>query len=118
MDFDSGGLYSGGQMLKQFDMPVDKTPLFVGGSGVTLEDHDGKLLLCVYPVATHGSADITLPEGGKPVHIDVSGLPPGTPWVKIDVVDGTGHRIEAQKSKYAFTFIPQSGMSYRIRALR
>ena len=46
---DTGKLYSGGQTLKDFDLPIGKTPLFVGGSGVTLEDRDGKLLLCVYP---------------------------------------------------------------------
>jgi hypothetical protein len=118
MDFDSGKLYNGVQTLKQFDMPVDKTPLFVGGSGVTLEDHDGQLLVCVYPVATRASVKITLPEGGDPVHIDVNGLPAGTPWANVSVLDGEGHRIEARKSRHAFTFSPRPGKSYRIRALQ
>jgi alpha-glucosidase (family GH31 glycosyl hydrolase) len=117
MDFDTGNVYSGGQTLKQFDLPVDKTPLFVGGSGVTLEYREGKLLLCVYPVAIRAAVDITLPEGGQPIHIDVAGPPARTPWTGITVRDSAGHRIEAQRSKFAFTFPPQAGQSYRVHAL-
>jgi hypothetical protein len=117
MDFDTGKLYSGGQTLKDFELPAEKTPMFVGGSGVTLEDHDGKLLLCVYPVATLASADITLPEGGQPIHIDVKGLHAGASWAGISVRDNAGHRVETQKLQHAFTFTPQAGKSYRIQAL-
>jgi len=116
MDFDTGLLLSGGQTLKNFAMPVDKTPLFVGGSGVTLEDRDGQLLLCVYPVATQASADITLPDGGQSIHIEVNGPPAGTPWAAISVQDREGHAIKTQISKHAFTFTPKAGNSYRIHA--
>jgi hypothetical protein len=98
-------------------VPVDKTPLFVGGSGVTVEEREGKLLICVYPVATHAAADFTLPEGGQSIHVDVTGLPAGAQWTGISVRDSAGKRIEAQRSKYAFTFSPQAGKSYSIRAL-
>lgn len=117
MDFDTGKLYAGNQTLKDFAMPFGKTPLFVGGSGVTLEEREGKLLVCVYPVATHASAEITLPDGGAPIHIELSGPPAGTRWTEISVRDGTGKRVETQRSKYAFTFTPQASDTYRIRAL-
>jgi len=117
MDFDTGKLYKGGQTLKDFELPVDKTPLFVGGSGVTVEEREGKLLLCIYPVATHASADITLPEGGPPIHVDVKGLPMGEQWTGISVRDSAGKQIKAGSSKHAFTFVPQPGSSYRVRAL-
>ena len=117
MDFDTGKLYSGGQTLKNFDLPDGKTPLFVGGSGVTLEDRGGKLMLCVYPVATHASVEITLPSGGQPVHVSVDGLAAGTPWSRITVQEVGGPHVEAQKSGSVFEFTPQAGKSYRVHAL-
>lgn len=117
MDFDTGKLYSGGQTLSHFELPPEKTPLFIGGSGVTLEEHEGKVLICIYPVATRASVEITLPEGGQPIHIDISGPPAGTPWARISVLDGSGHRIETHKSKYALTISPQAGSSYLVQAL-
>jgi len=117
MDFDTGRLYQGGQTLKNFEMPVDKTPLFVGGSGLTLEERERKLRVCVYPVAAHASADITLPEGGASIHVDINGLPPGTPWSGISIRNGAGKSIEAEKASHAFTFAPQAGAKYEVRAL-
>jgi alpha-glucosidase (family GH31 glycosyl hydrolase) len=37
MDVDSGKIYPEGQTLKNFALPADKAPLFIGGLGVTLE---------------------------------------------------------------------------------
>jgi alpha-D-xyloside xylohydrolase len=117
MDFDTGKLYPGGQTLEQFALPPGKTPLFVGGSGVTLEDRGGKLVICVYPVAVRGEADLTLPQGGPLVQIHVRGLPVGTPWSGIAVRDSAGRRIAAQRSKYAFVFTPHAGERYSVQAL-
>jgi hypothetical protein len=117
MDFDTGKLYKGGQTLSHFELPPEKTPLFVGGSGVTLEEREGKLLLCIYPVATRAAVEITLPQGGQPVHVEISGPRLGTPWARVSVLDGGGHRVETQKSKHAYTFSPRAGSSYHVQAL-
>lgn len=118
MDFDSGKIYSGSQTLKSFPLPPEKTPLFVGGSGVTLEERSGRLLLCVYPVATHAAVDISLPDGGKPVHVEVAGLPAGSKWAGISVRDSAGHSVAAQQLQHAYVFSPQAGSSYHVQALR
>lgn len=117
MDLDTGKLYHGGQMLKSFPLPVGKNPLFVGGSGVTLEKINGNVVICVYPVATHGSEDFTLPDGGKPVHVEVEGLTAGTLWTDVRVLDATGHETAAQHQGHAFSFVPQPGASYHVRAV-
>jgi lysophospholipase L1-like esterase len=58
LDYDTGKIYTGPQMLKGFALPVGKTPLFVGGKGVlVVQEHlNGPLTAMVYPVASRGSA--------------------------------------------------------------
>jgi alpha-glucosidase (family GH31 glycosyl hydrolase) len=116
MDFDTGKLFQGGQTLKGFELPPGKTPLFVGGSGVTLEDRGGGVLICVYPVATHAAADVTLPSGGDSVHVSVKGLGAGVPWKGVSVLDANGHSVKVNASNRAFTFTPEAGGSYRVTA--
>ncbi len=57
MDYDSGEVFVGPKLLKNFALPVGKTPLFVGGKGVlVLSDLKSKSLSAVvYPVATKDS---------------------------------------------------------------
>jgi alpha-glucosidase (family GH31 glycosyl hydrolase) len=116
MDFDTGKLYRGGETLYNFALPPGKTPLFVGGSGITLEDRKGKLVVCVYPVTAQSEADLTLPEGGSPVRVLVRGLPEGAPWSAISVSDSAGRRIPSQSSGHAFVFVPRAGEHYTVQA--
>lgn len=116
MDFDTGKLYSGGQTLKDFALPAGKTPLFVGGSGVTLEDRGGVVLVCVYPVATHAAVSMTLPDGGAPVHVEVSGATAGIAWASVTVKDAEGRAVAVQRVDHGFTFRPRAGTLYRVRA--
>jgi alpha-glucosidase (family GH31 glycosyl hydrolase) len=59
IDYDTGKVYQGATTLKNFALPIGKTPLFVGGKGVVVEATDGtrddKLVATVYPIATRGS---------------------------------------------------------------
>ncbi len=50
MDYDNGIIYQGSQTLKGFALPVEKTALFVGGTGVVVENVEKKPVLRVYPV--------------------------------------------------------------------
>lgn len=58
IDYDTGEEHIGPKLLKQFPLPVTKTPLFVGGKGVlvTQDLQDRTLRAVVYPIATAGSA--------------------------------------------------------------
>lgn len=117
MDFDTGKLYRGAQILRDFALPVGKTPLFVGGSGITLEERGGKVLVCVYPVSARSAAELTLPQGGPVVHVQMRGLPLGAPWSGIVVRDGRGRPVQSESSGHAFVFAPRAGGRYTVEAL-
>lgn len=117
MDFDTGKRYRGAQMLRKFSLPPGKTPLFVGGSGVTLENRNGKILICIYPVTERASVDLTLPHGDRVAHVDVRGLPSGKPWRGVVVQDGAGKVVKADRSGLSFVFAPREGERYSVRAL-
>lgn len=117
LDFDTGKIYQGKQLLKDFDLPPDKTPLFVGGSGVTLEERSGATAICVYPVATHAIVELHLPDGGEPVHVEVNLADVGDMRASARVQDSEGNEVPAQKDGYAFTFVPKAGKTYRVSVM-
>ncbi|MDD7985248.1 glycoside hydrolase family 31 protein [Lentisphaera marina] len=52
-DYDSGEKFSGPQILKDYPMPVTKTPCFVGGEGIVVlrDQKSDQLKVKVYPMA-------------------------------------------------------------------
>lgn len=58
MDYDTGEVHVGPKLLKDFALPVGKTPLFVGGKGVLVrrELPGRSLQAMVYPIAPQGSS--------------------------------------------------------------
>ena len=45
IDYDNGREYIGPLLLKDFKIPVEKTPLFVGGTGIIIEEIEAQDLL-------------------------------------------------------------------------
>lgn len=119
MDFDSGKIYTGRQTLKGFTLAPGKTPLFIGGSGVTLEDVDGVVHTVIYPLATREvSVDLTLPDSDTAFTVKVHGLPVGRQWRGIRVMDGGDKSIPVATQGFGFSFVPKAGEIYNIQALR
>lgn len=118
MDYDTGTMYKGHQTLKGYALPPGKTPLFIGGSGVTLEEIDGSVKACVYPVALQASVELTLPASETAVKVSVRGLPAGTAWSGITVADHSGHAVPSAACGHGFAFTPVAGESYTVRAGR
>lgn len=116
MDFDTGKIYSGSQTLKDFALPVGKTPVFIGGSGVTLEHIDGADRICIYPVASSSTAKLTLPGSAHVITVKVDGLKQGTSWHSIRVTDAKGKAITSRSEGHGFSFIPVAGATYTVRA--
>lgn len=118
MDFDSGKLYPGNQTLRNFALPPDKTPLFIGGSGVTLEQQQGKLYLCVYPVAKSASATVTLPSSAVPITVNVSGIEAGAQPATLIVKDKAGKTVATTTLGHAIAFEPRPGETYKVTNAR
>lgn len=118
MDYDTGVLYRGKTMLRDFPLPPGKTPLFVGGSGVLLLQKEEGLVVCIFPVAQESEALFNLIEG-SPVHIRVHGLPAGKMWNGVKILDETsGGTVEVRKQQFSFEFRPIAGHHYVVSAVR
>lgn len=118
MDFDSGKIYPGDRLLKGFPLPPEKTPLFVGGSGVVLEDLGDGPQVVIYPVAFTGDVTLTLPESEKPFHVRLQGLAPGLSWSGIRVTDVTrNEQVAVQSAGKGFAFRPIPDHNYRVVAV-
>lgn len=114
MDFETGKLYPGNQTLKDFALPPDKAPLFIGGSGVTLEQSEGKLYLCVYPVTKSATARLTLPASAVPLTVTTSNIEPGAKPSSLTVKDKAGKTVATTILGHAIAFQPKAGESYKV----
>jgi hypothetical protein len=66
IDIETGAVHTGPTTLTDFDMPLDKVPVFVGGKGIHVSriDDASPLQAIVYPIATGGSSyTFTHPDG-------------------------------------------------------
>ena len=77
IDYDTGEKFSGPQMLKDYPMPVTKTPCFVGGNGIVIirDQENGKLRAKVYPLGHSGEYVFNHPDGESKsvIHFSNSG---------------------------------------------
>ena len=117
MDFDTGTIYNGGQILKSFALPPGKTPVFIGGSGVTLENLADSIRVCIYPTSTTGETDLTLPTG-RTLKINLRAPSQGGPWTSMHVTDDQGKPIPVTPIGYSLTFIPGSSSTYTVNLLQ
>jgi alpha-glucosidase (family GH31 glycosyl hydrolase) len=118
LDYDTGKIYTGPKTLKHYQLPVGKTPLFVGGDGVlVLRQLDGDQLHArVYPVAIKDiTYQFTYKDGVKNSKI----INPAQPWKPAEMtvldiainqeVDFTNQTVTGAVE---FTIVP--GHDYRL----
>jgi alpha-glucosidase (family GH31 glycosyl hydrolase) len=110
--YDTGKLYAGPTTLKAFPLPVGKTPLFIGGKGIVVEQRDGKLLAFVYPIANKAALTFNHRNGQQTqITVNVGAWQRG----QAKVTDGAGKAITTSQERGALVFPLEPAQSYVIR---
>lgn len=112
IDYDNGKAYQGPRMLKNFPLPVDKTPLFVGGTGFVVEQEAGKLLGRLYATGFRGETTFYGKDGQTRSRISISYSGAGQPVVRDQT---TGQTLPVSRARHAWTFVFTPGHDYQVR---
>jgi len=112
IDYDTGEAYDGPATLKQHPIPVTRTPLLVGGSGLVVERRAGRLVARLYRVTTRGETMFHHQDGRESrVRFDV------TSWQDPVVVAGaSGTFVPSSNDGPALTFAIEPGVDYVVRS--
>ena len=112
MDYDTGTLYEGSQTLRDFPIPIEKTPLFVGGSGFVVEQENDQLFGRLYPInsESHNSFIHEYGETESKIHVDVNS------WEDLSIIEeSTGKKVDYHHVLHAYQFAIEPGENYQIR---
>jgi alpha-glucosidase (family GH31 glycosyl hydrolase) len=112
IDYDTGEEYSGPLMLEDFEIPVGKTPLFVGGTGIVIEEIEDMLKCRIYPISNKAQTVFYGKDGESKSLIEID----NPDWEDIEIIDLTTDRnISFEKKRSAFQFDLIEGHDYRIQ---
>jgi len=112
IDYDTGKEYKGPQLLNDFEIPVEKTPLFVGGTGIVIEEIEGELKGRIYPVSNKAQTIFYGKDGETQSVISIE----NPDWKNPEIIDlTTKSRISCEKNRFAFEFNFIEGHDYRIK---
>lgn len=122
MEWDSGKVHQGPVTLKDYPLPVEKTPLFVGGSGIVITQEravdrsaETGMFAHIYRIAPKGAELVfTWPDGRSASTIqrgegewDAREL-----WIE-DITEGT--RVSVERDEHKITFAIALGHDYILK---
>jgi len=111
MEYDSGEVHEGPTTLEDYPLPVGKTPLFVGGSGIVVEEVEGELKGRLYPIADQAETLFYDRDGETQSTITVA----GPDWEDPTVIDqSTGEEVPGTWRRHAYEFTLTPGHDYRV----
>ncbi len=111
MEYDSGKRHQGPILLKDYSLPVNQTPLFVGGSGIVVEKSPQGLVARIYPVAAAAQTRFIHPDGLAISNIRVQ----VTDWQRAALQCSSGRPCTGKWQRHAFEFPIQPGEDYDVR---
>jgi alpha-glucosidase (family GH31 glycosyl hydrolase) len=112
IDYETGEVFDGPVMLAGFELPLEKTPLFVGGTGIVVEKADDDLKARIYPISQNVSTVFYDEDGETSSAITVE-RPDWENVVVTNVSDGT--QVSGQWVRYAYEFDLRAGHNYTIK---
>ena len=112
MDYETGTEYNGPVMLSNYELPPEKTPLFVGGTGIVVEKETTGLKARIYPL-TEKVSTIFYDKDGETTSIITIENPDWKNPVITDKSDRS--QILCRFVRHAFEFDLIPGHDYVIR---
>ncbi len=110
MDYDSGTRYHGPQLLKDYPLPVGKTPLFVGGTGIIAEKRGGDVVARIYPLNAHAETFVIARDGVTRTAIRLN----VADWKKLSVAAGDARPVHGSWQRGAYEFAITPGETYEV----
>ncbi len=110
IDPDTGVRYEGPRLLRDYPLPDDKIPVFIGGEGVVVERHGDDLYAVVYPVGKGARYAFIWPDGKGRSTITHDGQPGSV----TDLTSGQSVPGEPDVRTGALRFPIQPGRDYRV----
>ena len=112
IDYDTGTAYEGPTTLAGHAIPVTRNPLLVGGTGIVVEDREGRLVARIYPVTPKASTIFHHRDGRTtPIRVDV-----GDWRAPVAVVTDDKRSVKTTNDGVALTFGIEPGMTYVVRS--
>jgi len=112
MDYETGEVYDGPRLLSSFELPLEKTPLLVGGTGVVVEKVDDGLKARIYPV-TQQAETVFYSKDGETASIIVVENPD---WENVIVMDEAEQEsVKGNWIRHAYEFDLQPGHNYTVK---
>jgi alpha-glucosidase (family GH31 glycosyl hydrolase) len=112
IDYDSGMKFDGPHILREYAMPVGKTPLFVGGTGIVIEKEGEKLLARLYPITRNAETVFWGRDGKTESHLALRNVD----WRSPRVVDTSAKMaMKGEWLRHAYQFVFEPGHDYEIR---
>ncbi|MGB1128447.1 MAG: TIM-barrel domain-containing protein [Haloferula sp.] len=110
VEYDTGKMFTGPKTLDDYPLPIGKTPLFVGGKGVVIEEAFGRLFAKVFPVKNE-TEFVFRDKEGKASHITVK----VDDWEKSPVqVRSGGAVLPTESQRGAMVFPIEPGTDYEV----
>jgi alpha-glucosidase (family GH31 glycosyl hydrolase) len=112
IDYETGKEYNGPVMLSNFELPPEKTPLFVGGTGIVVEKSPDGLKARIYPVSRNVFSVFYDRDGETTSRISIE----NPDWKKVVLTNTTTNKqVSGTWIRHAFEFDLTPGHNYSVR---
>lgn len=118
MDYETGEIFYGPVTLKQFSLPMDKMPVFIGGKGIVVYQSgaEHKLHAEIYPVSKKGSSYCYTWKDGITTGFITNDID-DEQWgnaVLTDISEGVNVPVEYNRQTNSYKFEIMPGHNYRL----
>jgi alpha-glucosidase (family GH31 glycosyl hydrolase) len=111
IEYGTGKEFHGPTLLKDHEIPVERTPLFVGGTGIVFEQQPDGVVARIYPIDRTAHTEFWASDGKTESTVTLN----VKDWRSLQVVDTTTHKTVPWKTvRFAAEFPLTPGHSYRL----